>query len=736
MRKFFVLAAALVLAALPTVTAAAAPVDDISTTTPIKHVVWMMQDNHSFDNYFGTYPGADGIPSGVCQRVSLNRPSTRGCVQPFHIGDTPVEDLSQGPGVQRRQYNGGRMDGFVAAYRRLGQDGTTAMGHYDGTDIPFHWNVADEYVLFDRFFASTKVGGREPYLYWVAGNAPAGQTPLRNSAGYDSVTTIFDRLAEQDISAKFYVENLDTAATSGRSTSARSQLVKVPLLSMKRFHDSGELAGRVVDLNEYYLDLRNGTLPAVSYIVTTSSSENPPAGPEAGSRALRKVTSELMKSSAWSNSALMWTYDGWGGWYDHVPPPRVDGRGYGFRVPALLVSPYAKRGVVDHTILDYTAMLHFIESNWKLAPLSTRDKQSAGLASAFDFSVAPRPATLLPWTWPAPQPALSTNNPAPVIYSVYGVGAALAIAIVSVAAFRRGPIRVPVPVARAAVIVRSRLESIRDRLDRFFWGNRYSPTPAASIAAPSSQGDGPERPARSFDPRPAILTVPSRPRRTGATNGEDSWAELYQTTQPTGTGIPEKQAAASVTAHAVNGEHTDQSEAVPEPSTTGGHVSVQQPGAEADAEIETHAGAADQAAIAADADTSTQEATPEADTADQAAIAPDADTPTQEATPEADTVDQAAIAPDADTPTQEATPEPGGQAELAAAAEAGVCPHCGAEVAAQEAFCEDCGGTLTPTADADLAGAAEVITATGVAIAPHRHTSQRRNPNRRHRRHR
>jgi phospholipase C len=688
MRKFSVLAAALILAALPTVTAAAAPVEDISTTTPIKHVVWMMQDNHSFDNYFGTYPGADGIRSGVCQRVSLNRPSTRGCVQPFHIGDTPVEDLSQGPGVQRRQYNGGRMDGFVAAYRRLGQDGTTAMGYYDGTDLPFHWNVADQYVLFDRFFASTRVGAREPYLYWVAGNAPAGETPLRNSAGYDSVTTIFDRLAEHDISAKFYVENLDTAATSGRSDSARSQMVKVPLLSMKRFHDSGELAGRVVDLNEYYLDLRNGTLPAVSYIVTTRSSENPPAGPEAGSRAVRKVTSELMKSSAWSNSALMWTYDGWGGWYDHVPPPRVDGRGYGFRVPALLVSPYAKRGVVDHTVLDYTAMLHFIESNWKLAPLSTRDKQSAGLASAFDFSAAPRTATLLPWTWPAPQAALSTNNPAPVIYSVYGVAAALAIAMVSVAALRRGPIRVPVPVARVAVLVRSRLESMRDRLDRFLWGSRYSPTPAASLAAPSYRGDGPERPGRSSDPGPAILTVPRWPRPTDATNGEAGWAEWYQTTQPTVTGIPEGQAAASVTAHAVNGDHANQSGAVPEPSTTGGQVSVQQPGAKADAELETQAAAAD----------------------------------------------QPAIAPNADTPTQ-ATAEPGAQAELAAAAEAEACPHCGAEVAAQEMFCEDCGGTLTPPAGADLASATEVTTATGVAIAPHWHPSQRRNPNRRHRRH-
>ena len=91
MKKFYLLAVALILAAIPTLTAAAAPVKDASTTTPIKHVVWLMQDNHSFDNYFGTYPGADGIPSGVCQRVSLNRKSTRGCVQPFHLGNAAIE---------------------------------------------------------------------------------------------------------------------------------------------------------------------------------------------------------------------------------------------------------------------------------------------------------------------------------------------------------------------------------------------------------------------------------------------------------------------------------------------------------------------------------------------------------------------------------------------------------------------------------------------------------------------
>jgi phospholipase C len=482
MKKAFLLAAALVLAALPTVPAAAEPVENPPTTTPIQHVVWMMQDNHSFDNYFGTYPDddVDGIPEGVCQRLNLNTQSTRGCVRPFHIGDTPIEDLSQGAGVQRRQYNGGRMDGFVAAYRRLGLDGSSAMGHYDGRDIPFHWHVADQFVLFDRFFASTTVGSREAYLYWVAGTAPIGQTPLRSSAGYDALPTVFDRLHKRGISAKFYVENLDSAATSGESEVTRaSQLIKVPLLNMKRFRDGGALSGQVVDLSQYYLDLRNGTLPAVSYIVTTSSSENPPGDPRAGSGALRKITNELMKSSAWSTSALMWTYDGWGGWYDHVPPPRVDSRGYGFRVPALLVSPYAKSGVVDHTVLDYTAMLKFIETNWNVDPLSTRDRQSAGLTSAFDFNAPPRPATSLPWTWPAPQVSSATDSPAPVIYGVYGVAAASAIAIVWLAASRR-PIAIPVPITRAAVLARSRIQSVSDRMEQVLSGSRYSPSPVPS----------------------------------------------------------------------------------------------------------------------------------------------------------------------------------------------------------------------------------------------------------------
>jgi phospholipase C len=532
MKKLYLLAVALILAAIPTLPAAAAPVEDASTTTPIKHVVWLMQDNHSFDNYFGTYPGADGIPSGVCQRVSLNRKSTRGCVQPFHLGNAAIEDLSQGPAIQERQYNKGRMDGFVAAYRRLGQDGTSAMGYYDGTDIPFHWNVADQYVLFDRFFASTAIGSREAYLYWLAGNAPTAQTTLKDSTGYDELPTIFDRLAKRDIAARFYVENLDEAATRGDAVKRSSQLVKVPLLSMKRFRDGGPLAGQVVDLNQYYTDLRNDTLPAVSYIVTTASSENPPADPAAGSRTVRKLTSELMKSSAWSSSAFMWTYDGWGGWYDHVTPPKVDSRGYGFRVPALLLSPYAKRGVVDHTVLDYTAMLKFIESNWQLKPLSTRDKQSAGLASAFDFSAPARSPALLPSVWPDPETTRSTaKRPAPVIYSVYGVGVALAIAVLGLATFRRQRLRIPVPVRRAAVLLSSRMEAVRDRLAPLL-SPRHATVPA-TVPAASALGGPARRSIRFPDWDAAGLAVPRWPRPSVPINGQDHWADWYRRTNGT-----------------------------------------------------------------------------------------------------------------------------------------------------------------------------------------------------------
>src|SRR5215208_8196535 len=103
----------------------------------------------------------------------------------------------------------------------------------------------------------------------------------------------------------------------------------------------------------------------------------------------------LMQSDAWERSAFFITYDDWGGWYDHVPPPQIDERGYGFRVPSLLVSPYARNGHIDHTLLDHTSILKFIEENWNIPPLAERDAKANNFSSAFDFTMNPRPAVFV-----------------------------------------------------------------------------------------------------------------------------------------------------------------------------------------------------------------------------------------------------------------------------------------------------------------------------------------------------
>lgn len=361
-----------------------------TTTTPIQHFVMVMQAGHSFDNYFGTYPGAEGTPPGTCSPLDTTTRSSDGCVRPYRLGTEPPEVLDETATVQQRQLDGGRMDGFVAAYRKLGRDGTTSMGYYDGADLPYYWNVADEYTLFDHFFSSARSGPRLNAFYWVAGVPTPNGSEAVPPGGYGDIPTIFDRLEARGVTWKFYVENLGRGAGSRARSSAR-----VPLAGFARFVDDPRLSAHIVDLAQYDTDLAAGTLPAVSYVVSGGSSESPPGRVAAGQMLIRSMVSGLQKSRYWSESAFLWTYDGWGGFYDHVPPPSVDAFGYGFRVPALLVSPYSRRGAVDHTTLDYTAALRFVEDNWGLPRLGARDATSSGMTSAFDFGSPPRPPELL-----------------------------------------------------------------------------------------------------------------------------------------------------------------------------------------------------------------------------------------------------------------------------------------------------------------------------------------------------
>jgi phospholipase C len=401
--------------ALPASAAVAAPP---APKTPIKHLVVLMQANHSFDNYFGTYPGADGIPKGTCVPVALSGADKR-CVKPFHLGDRVIPDLDHPLSIFDRQVNGGKMNGFIAAYRQAGSGvHPSVMGYYDQRELPYMWGMAKRYTLFDRFFTSAKVGTLANHMYWVAGR-PGTRIGEGVPKGGFRMPTIFDRLHEKGLSWKFYVENYDPGITYRNPGTGphRSQPLTVPLLDFDRFLDDPERFSRIADLDEYYDDLRNGTLPAVSYIVSSGSSERPPGDITAGQQFVRGLVDGLIRSSSWKSAAFVWTYDDWGGWYDHVKPPRADGGGYGFRVPALLISPYARRGHVNHTTLDFTSLLKFVQENWALEPLAKRDRAATSIAGAFDFKHAPRQAELL--AGPDTKPPAERRGRG-VVYLFYG----------------------------------------------------------------------------------------------------------------------------------------------------------------------------------------------------------------------------------------------------------------------------------------------------------------------------
>lgn len=412
---------------------AASNSEDHTPTTPIQHMVILMQENHSFDNYFGTYPGTDGIPIGTKMPIDPTNPAA-GYVAPWHIGDSTITDLSHTTAVYRDQYNNGKMDGFVSALNSRNQDGKQAMGYYDDRDIPYYWNLADNYVLFDQFYSSAKDGSFSNHMYWIAGIPSVAPKGTNLSDLLANLPTIFDRLQAAGISWKFYVQNYDPTITYrdvGTSGNRASQVIWVPLLNFDRFIDDPTLSSHIVDLSQYYVDLDNGTLPAVSYLVPSGASEHPPSSLMSGQRFVKNVIQELMRSTAWDSSAFMLAYDDWGGWYDHVAPIQVDKYGYGPRVPVLLISPYAKTGYIDHTVLDFTSMLKFIEENWNIAPLAARDTTANNFLSAFDFTQSPRLPIFFPLGRITAAPA--KKDPSKVIYVGYGAGLALAISFIGLA---------------------------------------------------------------------------------------------------------------------------------------------------------------------------------------------------------------------------------------------------------------------------------------------------------------
>ena len=361
-----------------------------TASSPIGHVVVMTQEGHSFDSYLGRRHGVDGRPSGVC--LPVERAAASPCQRPFALARTAARPrLDSSAAAQATAVADGRMDGFVLAQASSRRTGRDAMGYYRPADLPVLNQLADHGVVFDRWFSAVPGGGIVNQLFAVSGAAAADVATVPE-AGWPDLPVVFDRLEAAGVSWKVYVENYEpalTGATAGVAARRGGQVARVPLLAMPRYERDPALTSHVADLGDYYRDLRSDSLPAVSWVVTTSSTEKSPSRPVVGQGAVRDVVNALGESSAWPDSMFVLSYDSPGGWYDHVVPPRtVDGR-LGLRVPTVLVSPYARAGSVDHTTLDSAAVLRFLQDNWSLAPLSTRVSASPGLGSALRFD---RPA--------------------------------------------------------------------------------------------------------------------------------------------------------------------------------------------------------------------------------------------------------------------------------------------------------------------------------------------------------
>lgn len=429
----------------------------------IHHFVYIIQENISFDHYFGTYPGANGIPSGVKLAYAPGGPPE---IAPFHLHATAIpHDLNHSWQAAHTAVDGGKMDGFLWAEwpgalryywtaevpqpdpnliyslsspppasqrrvaslgRRAGQfqrgAGTegeaTAAGRlvggrpatapagpapdwvlntlsfYDWHEIPNYWEYARRFTLCDNFFSSLQGPSEPNHLYTVAAqsggmvnNPPPG---IAGEASVYDFPTLADELEANHVSWRYYDEKPNFHTHS----------LWNPMPAFVQFQQNPDMMRKVVSLNDFYWDVKNGHLPSVCWIVPTAvDSEHPPADSARGMWHVTQLVNSIMQSRYWKDTAIIVTWDDFGGFYDHVAPPAVDAYGLGPRVPALIISPYAKPGYICHTQYDFTSPLKLVEERYGLAPLTQRDRKANDLTDCFDFNQKPlAPDVITPQT--------------------------------------------------------------------------------------------------------------------------------------------------------------------------------------------------------------------------------------------------------------------------------------------------------------------------------------------------
>jgi phospholipase C len=380
--------------------------------TPLKHIIIIMQENRSFDSYFGTFPGANGFPVGTCVPLDPSNPG-EGCITPFH---DPHDANAGGPhraNDQQADLDDGittnKLDGFV--YRQTtdtllnctspsqshcsaeyeGRTRHDVMGYHDSNEIPNYWRYAKDFVLEDNLFESVRSWSWPSHEYlaseWEATctdytKASTCTTENDGGNGPDSSTSLpwanlFQLLDAHGISWKYYVASGDTPDCDDGDMDCppRVQTNMVPsgfnppgYFGYVQSQGAAYLAEHNPPLDQFYLDVKNDTLPKVSWMVPENGiSEHPASSITAGMEYVTALINAIGQSHYWKDTAIFLAWDDFGGFYDHVPPPIVDMntsqqpiQGYGLRVPGIIISAYAKKQI-DHSLYSIDSYATFIE---------------------------------------------------------------------------------------------------------------------------------------------------------------------------------------------------------------------------------------------------------------------------------------------------------------------------------------------------------------------------------------
>jgi phospholipase C len=400
----------------------------------IKHVIIIEQENRSFDSYFGTYPGADGIPMHngvptVCSSVPGG-----GCQAPYHDKADVNGGGPHNVPADKKDVNGGQMNGFVTAAtgdkKGCGAGTSTVdnpqcangatpdvMGYHTSAEIPNYWSYAKDFVLDDHMFEPVRSWSLPDHLYLVSGWSAICSNPDPSSCkneirgpytpaqmqqyvdqalktGTADVTNAWTDITwllyNHHVPWAYYVqtgtqpdcENDGDVACPPVKQNYLTPGIWNPLPIFEDVQKDHQIRN-IQPLDDYFAAAKAGDLPAVSWVTPSQAdSEHPPASVHRGQAYVTAIINAAMKSPDWDSTAIFVQWDDWGGFYDHVQPPTVDENGYGLRVPGIVISPYAKSGYVDHQTLSSDAYLKFIEDDFL---------GGARLNPTTDFRPDPRP---------------------------------------------------------------------------------------------------------------------------------------------------------------------------------------------------------------------------------------------------------------------------------------------------------------------------------------------------------